>query len=76
MREVSINMAEKIRETTRKGDTLEPGTPSHAFSERNTANARIMAETISTHRLGNHSGILEIWPTAPCFIFVKPTIDN
>ena len=41
-------MAETIRFTTRKGDTLKPGTPSQALSDRNTANARIMAEIISS----------------------------
>lgn len=75
MREVSINMAELISDTTRKGDTLEHGTPSHAFSKRSTANARIMAEMISTHRLGIQSGILEIWPTALCFTFTKESKD-
>lgn len=60
MREDSINMAELISDTTRKGDTLEPGTPSQALSDRNTANARIMAETISnptpdTATAGAHS---------------------
>ena len=48
MREGSINMAEIIRLTTRKGDALKPGTPSQALSDRNTANARIMVEIISS----------------------------
>jgi hypothetical protein len=56
MREGSINMAETIVFTTRKGDTLEPGTPSQALSDRNTANARIMAETISNSPTGHSVG--------------------
>ena len=43
-------MAETIRFTTRKGDTLKPGTPSQALSERNTANAAITAQQIKVPR--------------------------
>lgn len=64
MREVSINMAEKIRDTARKGDTLKPVTPSQALS-RNTANAAITAQQIKVPRTwyrNSRYGILKNWP--------------
>lgn len=69
-------MDEEVRFTTRKGDTLEPGTPSQALSGRNTANARIMAETIRNSPAGIQSGFLKIWPTAPCFILKNPKVHE
>ena len=58
-------MAEIIRETTRKGDTLKPGTPSQALSVRNTANAAITAQQIKVPRTwfrNSRYGILKNWP--------------